>query len=112
MKAFRASSSAVVFASAALASAALMLQASCARSVTDDGPSEPSLVAAGAKNPVALSVCVATECPLPWATCQGVPGLCTTNTSNDVQHCGSCDGECPGQAASHHATSVCADGKC
>lgn len=100
---------AIVFASAAVT---LTLQASCARSVTSDLPSDPTLVAPGAKNPVALTVCVATECPAPWATCQGGGGLCTTNTSNDVQHCGSCDGECGMQPASHHATSVCADGKC
>ena len=96
----------------AFAGAALMLQASCARSVDSDVPSDPSLVASGAKNPVALAVCVATECPAPWATCPDVPGLCTTNTNNDVLHCGSCDGECPAQPASHHATSLCANGKC
>lgn len=90
---------------------ALTLQASCARSVASEIDSDPLLVSPNAKNPVPLTVCVATDCPPPWATCPG-GGLCTTDTSRDIQHCGSCGTSCPKQPSSHHATSVCADGKC
>ncbi len=97
-----------LFTSAALA---LGLEAACARSVTSDIPSDPAFVLPGAKNPTPLTVCVATECPAPWATCAG-GGLCTVDTSRDVEHCGSCELACPHQPASHHATSVCSDSKC
>ena len=90
----------------------LTLQASCARSVTSEGDSDPLLVSPSAQNPTPLTSCIATQCPLPWATCPNGVGLCTTDTSRDVDHCGSCDNACPHQPPSHHATSVCSDGKC
>lgn len=99
---------AMVLSSAALA---LTLQASCARSVSTEGDPGPTLLAPDASTPAPLSVCVATECPYPWATCAG-GGLCATDTSRDVDHCGSCATSCLKQPSSHHATAVCAGGKC
>ena len=90
--------------------ATLMLQASCARSLPSDVDFDPPLFSPDAKNPAPLSVCVQTECPAPWATCPG-GGLCTTDTSRDVQHCGSCN-PCPKPPRSHHATAVCTGSKC
>lgn len=89
----------------------LTLQASCARSVTSDIPSDPAFFGANTKNPAPLGVCVSTDCPAPWASCPG--GLfCKTDTSRDVGNCGACGNECPTQPSSHHATSVCTGGKC
>ena len=92
-----------------LASAAIMLilQASCARSVSSEVDSNPLLSNA---KPDPLTVCVATECPAPWATCSA-DGLCATDTRRDVQNCGACGVACV-QPKSHHATAVCANGKC
>lgn len=59
--------------------------------------------------------CNAYECPLPYATCPGTSGLCTTNLSNDVAHCGSCDNECPNSLMIRrqlHASFICATGRC
>lgn len=94
-----------------VAAATLILQAACARSVSSDGDSDPRLVSPGAQNPDALTACVATDCPAPWATCPN-GGLCTTDTSRDIEHCGSCGHACPQPTAALHATSVCAKGKC
>ncbi len=93
-----------------LATAALVLQAACARSVTDEIPADPLLFAPDATKPAALVVCVQTECPPPWASCG--EGLCTTDTSRDVKHCGSCDTRCPRPPNVFHATALCAGSKC
>jgi hypothetical protein len=95
-----------------LAAAALVLQAACARSVNEEIPSDPPLFAPDATKPAALVSCVQTECPAPWATCPGTEGLCTTDTSRDVKHCGSCDTACPRPPNVFHATAVCTGGKC
>lgn len=94
----------------AIAAVTLTLQASCARSVASEADSDP-LLSSQDPNPTPLTVCVATECPAPWATCPG-GGLCTTNTSRDIEHCGSCGRACPDLQRSLHATAVCANSKC
>jgi len=95
-----------------LAAVALLLQAACARSVNDEIPFDPLLFAPDATKPAALVVCVQTTCPAPWATCPGEDGLCTTDTSRDVKHCGSCGTPCPRPRTSFHATAVCSGSKC
>ena len=95
-----------------LAAAALALQVACARSVSSDIPPDPLLFAPNATKPEALSVCVQTECPEPWATCPGTPGLCTVDTSRDIRHCGSCGTECARPPRIFHATAVCTGSKC
>lgn len=100
---------------AALASSvavlATALQASCARSITDDA-TDPPLFSADAGDASPLNACVSTECPAPWATCPGERGPCTTDTSRDVRHCGACANPCPRPPYAHHATSLCAGGTC
>jgi hypothetical protein len=98
---------AIVFTSTAIA---LTLQAACARSVTSDLESDPSFLSPDAMTPAPLNVCVSTDCPPPWATCGD--GLCATDTTRDVEHCGSCANACPHQPPSHHATALCAKSKC
>ena len=98
----------IVFVTAAVT---LTLQASCARSVSTDGDGDPLLVSPSATTPAPLSACIATSCPLPWSTCRD-GGLCTTDTSSDVENCGGCGKSCPHPTGALHATSVCADGKC
>ena len=93
-----------------LAAILLVLQASCARSGELGDDTDPRLVS-GAQNPVPLTVCVATDCPAPWATCPN-SGLCATDTSGDINHCGACNNACPQPTRAFHATSVCANGKC
>lgn len=90
----------------------MMLQASCARSVSSDLTGEPTLFAPDAGGVSALNQCVETQCPPPWATCPGESGLCTINTSRDVRHCGSCGTPCPKLPLDQHATALCAGGKC
>jgi hypothetical protein len=89
--------------------AALMLQAACARSVSDAGGPDPLLGQAG-NDPAPLTACVATECPAPWASCGD--GLCTTDTSRDIANCGACGNACPHMKGALHATPLCAGGKC
>lgn len=88
----------------------LPLQASCARSEGSDGEADPLLASPDAKNPVPLTVCIATDCPAPWASCGD--GLCTTDTRTDINHCGACGIACPKPPRSLHFTSLCVDGKC
>jgi hypothetical protein len=95
----------------ALAAFTLTLQASCARSAGSNVDTDPQLAAPGTKNPAPLTVCVATDCPAPWATCTS-GALCATNTSRDVDNCGGCGNACPKPARSFHASAVCADSKC
>jgi hypothetical protein len=94
----------------AIAAITLTMQASCARSVESEVDADPMLASPQAKNPVELTVCVSTDCPTPWSTCGG--GLCTTNTSRDMEHCGACGHACPQVPKSFHATSVCSKSKC
>ena len=58
------------------------------------------------------SFCIETECPAPLATCPGVPGLCTVNLSNDVEHCGACDARCPSRQPGMQGMYVCSEGEC
>lgn len=47
---------------------------------------------------VLVKLCIATDCPAPYATCttDGKTGYaCTTDLSNDERHCGACGNECP-----------------
>ena len=90
--------------------ATLILQASCARSVSSEIEIGPLLLSPDAKNLAPLSVCIGTACPAPWATCPG-GGLCETDTSRDIDHCGSC-APCPRPPKTRHATSVCSNSKC
>lgn len=94
-----------------MAAMALLLQASCARSIDSDADSDTRLLSPGVGNPAPLTVCVATDCPAPFATCRD-GGLCKTDTSRDVDNCGGCGKECPKPTGALHATSVCNGGKC
>lgn len=96
---------------ALMASLAVMLQASCARSVTSEDGSNPALFAPDS-GALAQNACVQTECPAPFATCPGASGLCTVDTSRDVKHCGSCATPCPTPASELHASALCASAKC
>jgi hypothetical protein len=93
-----------------MAAATLMLQASCARSDSADFDLNPPLISPNAINPAPLSVCIESACPAPWATCPGGE-LCATDTSSDIDHCGSC-APCPRPKRMLHAEAVCTGGKC
>ena len=90
---------------------ALMLQASCARSVTTDPPPEPPLFTPDAGIATG-NLCVSTDCPPPFATCAGESGVCTTDTSRDIDHCGACANKCPKPPRNFHGTALCAACKC
>ena len=94
----------------AIAASTLTLQASCARSGDGGDGGDGQLLAPNLQNPTPLTACIATECPVPWGSCGG--GLCTTNTSRDIDNCGGCGVNCPKQPPSRHASSVCTKGKC
>lgn len=95
----------------AVAALAVAAQASCARSITDDA-SEPTLFTPDAAAASPLNQCVSTECPMPWATCPGGSGPCRTDTSREVRNCGACGNVCPRPPYEHHASALCAGGKC
>ncbi len=96
----------------ALALTSIGLHASCARSVD----SEPEADTLGFFRPdsgeaaAPQGLCVSTVCPVPYATCPGESGLCTTNLDTDVDHCGSCDTKCPSTAP--NASFLCSGGQC
>jgi hypothetical protein len=96
---------------ASLAIASLFVHASCARS-GDSAPEVDSLTLfdpdAGDASP--QNACVETRCPPPFATCPGEPGVCTTNLTNDIDHCGACGAKCP--APSNNASFVCSGSEC
>jgi hypothetical protein len=98
----------VVLAGAALT---LTLHAACAQSVSSEGDPGPALLTADASTPTPLTVCVATDCPAPWATCAG-GGLCATDTRRDIMHCGACGAACLPPPPAFHATAVCAGSRC
>ena len=89
-----------------------LLLSACAHSDDVDLDNlNPPLFGSDASNPSPTNACVQTECPAPLATCPG-GGLCTTDTSSDVNHCGACDTPCPKGSRTSHATPVCTGGKC
>jgi hypothetical protein len=65
---------------------------------------------AGVDSPVETAMCVATLCPVPYATC-GKLHACGTNLSNDRDHCGACDNACPDFAALD-MKARCVEGRC
>jgi len=84
-----------------------LLQASCARS-----PQEVPEASFEFGERYFRTYCIETECPAPLATCPGDRGLCTTNLSNDIEHCGACDTRCPPPPPGMNATTLCSDGEC
>jgi hypothetical protein len=92
----------------AFGAVALTLEAACARSEGADATNDGFLP----NNPAPLTACIQTECPGSWATCNGGDGLCTTDTSRDLDHCGACGTPCPQPEKSLHATPVCNKGVC
>lgn len=94
----------------AVASSALLVQASCARAIDDDYH-EPVLIGPDAGMQI-LNVCVQTECPAPFATCPGVAAPCGVDLRSDVEHCGACDTPCPGRTKSTHGSYVCSEAQC
>lgn len=82
----------------------------CARSVSSDpGVDSNGLFGPDAGDAGLLNKCVATECPPPFVTCPGA-GLCTTNLTTDVSHCGSCANACAKRPP--NAGSICSGGAC
>ncbi|AKV00301.1 hypothetical protein AKJ09_06964 [Labilithrix luteola] len=66
---------------------------------------------AEASTPPSLKLCIATDCPVPYATC--ADGMrCATNLSNDPKNCGACGEECPGDFKYLNMTSSCVNGAC
>ncbi|MBX3206716.1 MAG: hypothetical protein KF764_16725 [Labilithrix sp.] len=88
--------------------ASLMLQASCARSV-EDTPYDGWRFESGI---TVKNACIQTECPAPFATCEGTRGLCTVDLRSDVDHCGACDSPCPRTTTKTPWSYVCSEGKC
>ena len=89
----------------------LVLHAACARSVSSDvGADSLGLFGPDAGDAAPQNRCVETHCPAPYATCPGESGLCTTNLTNDVKHCGSCEGPCP--TTPPNASPICSGGQC
>lgn len=85
----------------------LMLEA-CATSPDGDLPVQGTFATESSPQ----KLCVETKCPKPYATCDGVPGLCTTNLRNNVDHCGACDSPCPQPTGKMHGSYVCDEGQC
>ena len=71
----------------------------------DAGTSPPSFTPrpteAGAgpegEGPDTVDLCIATECPAPYATCSFSADRCRNNLSNDVDNCGACGNKCPSE---------------
>lgn len=81
----------------------------------EPAPETPVFVTPDASTPDVeqeLTYCPAYECPAPYATCADKSGLCTTNTSNDTEHCGSCDVKCPTEVSGLKGFFVCSNSRC
>ena len=61
-------------------------------------------------SPAARRLCIATECPVGYATC-GTGHKCTTDTDTDTFNCGECGHECP-YFPSLGVSPRCSAGKC
>ncbi len=70
----------------------------------DGGASDP--------NEATAFLCVATECPEPYTTCPGVPGVCSTNLDRDLFNCGACGNECPPFSYDINGSFFCMKGTC
>lgn len=92
----------------AIALTTILGAVACARAVNDDA--DP--LASFAPNTGATGqACVETKCPSPFATCPG-GGACTTNLTNDVDHCGACGAACPRTTRQANGTYLCSEGQC
>jgi hypothetical protein len=61
-----------------------------------------------------VDMCVATECPYPFATCGTGTYTCATNLLADQNNCGACGNVCPSSNAfpEMHMETRCLDGAC
>jgi hypothetical protein len=81
--------------------------------VPDEGPPRlTGIDASVAEASAEVAMCTSYECPAPFATCADKSGLCTTNVSNDNDHCGSCDVKCPGPSSRLRASFICSEAHC
>ncbi len=70
--------------------------------------------------PDTLKLCIATECPAPYATCGFSADRCRINLSNDLDNCGACGNKCPSELYStiggdvdvRHLAPACVNGEC
>lgn len=70
----------------------------------------------------APKLCIATECPAPYATCDFAGDRCNSNLSNDINNCGACGNKCPSEIYQssvggvtvdvRHLASRCVSGQC
>lgn len=93
---------------------------------TDDGGGAPSFVTPDAgeggtgSTPIVApeaGLCIDSECPAPFASCQTYSGTlptyaCGTDTSTDVDNCGSCGNQCPRGSDAFHFKRGCVSGQC
>lgn len=86
------------------------LQSSCARAGDTDG--EDQILFTPDSGAAASGLCVETNCPAPFATCPGRPGLCTTDLRSDVDNCGGCGKRCPAATPATHGSWLCSDSQC
>jgi hypothetical protein len=84
-------------------------------------PSPDATTADDAALPPALRMCIATDCPESYATCDFSADRCRTNLSNDIENCGACGNKCPSFLYEpgggigtdiRHLLPRCAEGKC
>lgn len=94
----------------ALAASTSLLHAACARSDGSGPEADTLLFSPDAGSAGKQNACIQTECPPPYASCDGSKGPCTTNLKQDVSHCGACGKPCPKRPA--NAESLCVNGEC
>ena len=86
----------------------IALQTACEHSVDDNGADDGPNIFGTDASAIDPRYCIQTECPKPFASCGD--GLCTTNLTDDVDHCGACDNPCPVHPT--NGSSICTGGKC